>query len=145
MKLKQVKELKEYMCIYREIDKVYHEMALKAGLSDSAFLILFSILELGEGCLQRDICDMLSISKQTINSSIKKLERDGYIQMKQNTGKDKNLYLTPQGKQLAQDKILPISNIENEIFTELKQEESQELVRLTRHFLEELRDKSKQL
>lgn len=145
MKLKQVKELKEYMCIYREIDKVYHEMALKAGLSDSAFLILFSILELGEGCLQRDICDMLSISKQTINSSIKKLERDGYIQMKQNNGKDKNLYLTPQGKQLAQDKILPISNIENEIFTELKQEESQELVRLTRHFLEELRDKSKQL
>ena len=58
MKLKQEKALKEYNSLWREIEMLWHEIAWKAGVSDSAFAILSTILELGEGCLQRDICDM---------------------------------------------------------------------------------------
>ncbi|MFR1493246.1 MAG: MarR family transcriptional regulator [Eubacterium ventriosum] len=42
------------------------------GLSDSAFDILYSIVDLGDGCSQSDICKYSCLSKQTVNSSIKK-------------------------------------------------------------------------
>ena len=47
----------EYNCLYREYDSIFHDVALASGLSDSAFAILYHIMELGDGCLQKDICD----------------------------------------------------------------------------------------
>ena len=91
MKIKQEKALKEYNSLWREIDMLWHEIARKAGVSDSAHAILFAILELGEGCLQKDICGMCSISKQTIHSSIKNLEKAGLIVFGQENGRDKHL------------------------------------------------------
>lgn len=137
--------LEEYNRIYREIDKLYHDIALKVGLSDSAFLIFYSIFELGEGCLQKDICEAHFISKQTIHSSIKKIEKDGYIQIKQGMDKEKRIYLTPQGKIFFDDKIIPVVKMEKEIFEEMTQEESQELIRLTQEYMVRLRDKINQL
>lgn len=44
--------LKEFNFLYRKWDGLYHDLAIKAGMSDSAFFILYSIVELGDGCLQ---------------------------------------------------------------------------------------------
>ena len=41
--------------IYKEFNEIYHEATLKMGLSDSAFDILYSIVDLGDGCSQSDI------------------------------------------------------------------------------------------
>ena len=38
--------------IYKEFNEIYHEATLKMGLSDSAFDILYSIVDLGDGCSQ---------------------------------------------------------------------------------------------
>ncbi len=64
----------EYNHLYKEFDDIYHDAALNASLSDSAFDILYGIFELGDGCLQRDICRTSCIPKQTINSAIRKME-----------------------------------------------------------------------
>ena len=141
MKLKQEKALKEYNSLWREIEMLWHEIAWKAGVSDSAFAILSTILELGEGCLQRDICDMNYISKQTIHSAIKKLEQEGLIVFGQDSGKDKRVYLTPQGKAFARERILPSADAENQVFAEMSKQESSELLRLTELYLVRLREK----
>ena len=73
MKYKQGKHLEEFNRLYREMDQIYHGLAVKMGLSDSAFIILYTIMELGEGCLQKDIADWCSLSRQTVNSSIQNL------------------------------------------------------------------------
>ena len=65
MKSKQNRALKEFDSLYKMIDDVYHEIALSMHLTDSAFLILYCLLELGDGCSQKDICKLYSISKQT--------------------------------------------------------------------------------
>lgn len=145
MKLKQEKALKEYNYLWREIEKLFHEIAWKAGVSDSAYAILATILELGEGCLQKDICDLNSISKQTIHSSIKKMEQDGLIRFGQEPGKDKRVYLTPEGQAFAREKILPSADAENQVFAEMSKEESQELIRLTEKYLRQFQAKIKQL
>ncbi len=57
MQPKPGRELKEFNYLYREMDGIYHQLALRAGLPDSAFYILYCIVEFGDGCLQRDIAD----------------------------------------------------------------------------------------
>ena len=71
-------ESREFNRMYKEVDELYHEVALKSGLSDTSFLVLFSIVELGDGCLQIDIANRYFISKQTISSSVRALEQKGY-------------------------------------------------------------------
>lgn len=70
MESKQNRALKEFDSLYKMIDDVYHEIALSMHLTDSAFLILYCLLELGDGCSQKDICKLYSISKQTVNQSL---------------------------------------------------------------------------
>lgn len=48
--------LQEFNRIYKKSNEIYHNIALQLGLSNSAFDILYSICELGDGCLQKDIC-----------------------------------------------------------------------------------------
>ena len=79
MESKQNRALKEFDSLYKMIDDVYHEIALSMHLTDSAFLILYCLLELGDGCSQKDICKLYSISKQTVNSSVKSLEDKGIL------------------------------------------------------------------
>lgn len=49
------KPLLEFNKFYKELNDLYHETALNAGLSESSFDILYSVFELGDGCLQSDI------------------------------------------------------------------------------------------
>lgn len=135
MRGKQGQELKEFNRLYKELGDIYHEIALKAGMSDSAFVILYAIIELGDGCLQKDIAERYFISRQTVNSSVKKLEAKGYILPKKGKGRDMHLYLTDEGQRLVKDKIVPIIDIENSIFEEMLPGESREFLRLTEKYV----------
>lgn len=93
MESKQNRALKEFDSLYKMIDDVYHEIALSMHLTDSAFLILYCLLELGDGCSQKDICKLYSISKQTVNSSVKSLEDKGVLIRKSGVGRDIHFFL----------------------------------------------------
>lgn len=40
-------ELREFNRLYKRLDDLYHSLSLKMGMSDSTFIILYSIAELG--------------------------------------------------------------------------------------------------
>ena len=61
MEFKQNQVLQEFDRISNLINEFYHEIALKQGLSDSAYEILQAILVLGEGCTQTDFLKSLSL------------------------------------------------------------------------------------
>ena len=65
----QESEVQQFNRLYKELDDLYHEIALAMGLSDSAFAVMYVVGTLGDGCLQRDICREAYVSKQTVNSS----------------------------------------------------------------------------
>lgn len=131
----QSEELKEFNRLYRELDRLYHEIAVKAELSDSAFYILYAIIELGDGCMQKEISENYFLSKQTINSSIQNLITKGYVSMINGKGHDKHVYLTDEGKNFVMDKIYPVMKMESEVFTEMTREESCEMLRLYRKYI----------
>lgn len=141
--------LKEYNRIYKETNRIYHDIALRLKLSDSAFDILYDILYaicyLGNGCLQKDICSLSATSKQTINSSIRKLELNGYITLKHGKGRQMHIFLTDAGMNLAKERIFPVIEIENKVFDSMPEEESRELLRLSRKYIEMLEENAKEI
>lgn len=96
----------KFNSLFKEMTDVYHNIALKLEMSESAMLILYAIVDLGDGCTQKDISQMYYMSKQTINTSIKNLEKSGYIKFKQDKGNNKQIFLTLSGKKLAEKKLL---------------------------------------
>ncbi len=137
--------LKEFNKIDKELNDLYHETALRMNLSDSAFSIFYVICSLGDGCLQKDICYETFANKQTVHSSIRRLEEEGYLYLRQGRGRDKHIMLTEKGKQFLETHIVPVIRKENEAFTELRPQEQRELLRLTRRYIESLRSKLNEL
>lgn len=141
----QQNTLMEFNRLYREMDEFYHAIALKLGLSDSAFLILYTLYDRGDGCLQRDICEAFCLSKQTVNSSIKKLEQEGYLSLEQGRGRDKHICITPEGSRLLKEKIQPVIEMEQQAFAHMTRAERHRLLLLTRKYLENLQMQAKTL
>ncbi len=86
--------------LMNEADSLYHQAARMLGVSDSAMCILYELYERGDGCLLCDICAESGIRKQTINSALRKLERDGIVCPERGSGKNKRIHLTPSGQEL---------------------------------------------
>ena len=144
MKPRISRELKRYNYLFGETNAAYHQMYLKVGLSDSAAMILYTILEHGDSCLLKSICRSTGLSKQTINSSIRKLEREGHIILKPGKGRQMHIFLTETGMELAKERIFPVIEIENKVFDSLTEEESRELLRLSRKYIEILEKNAKE-
>lgn len=138
-KIKLSSEQQSFNTLYKETDDIYHDLALGFGLSDSAFNILYTICALGDNCLQRDICNTTYTSKQTINSSIKKLEQQGLLTMTAGKGRDRHIHLTPAGQTLVESCIYPVFEIENQAFQILSPEEREQFLHLTRRYNQALR------
>ena len=139
------KELKHFNHLITEIDSVYHEMSLKLGLSDSAMIILYTICNYGESCLLQDICRQSGLSKQTINSALRKLEAEGILYLEMAGSKNKKVTLTDAGMALAQKTALQVINTENEIFASWSREDVEKYLELTEDFLTAIKEKAKQL
>ncbi len=135
MRIQQESALNEFNQFYKEMDELYHAVALKAGLSDSALDILYSLCILGDGCLQKEICQLAFISKQTVNSSIRKLEQQQYLVLQSGKGRDMHIYLTEAGQALVQEKVIPIIQAENQAFGRMSAAEQKELLRLNKIYL----------
>lgn len=136
---------KEFNSLNREIEGLYHVICRKIGLADSEFLALYSIWDMGEGCLQKDICDAVCVSKQTIHSVVKKLEGQGVVRLKPGKGRKMQIFLTEGGRKLVEEKIAPVAALEAAAYGELTKEECREHLRLTRKYLEHFRKKVKEL
>ena len=62
----------QFIRLYKEMDATYYQLAAAQELSPSEMDIYYTLCVLGDGCLQRDICNLALTSKQTINSALKK-------------------------------------------------------------------------
>ena len=136
--------LKEFNRLEKELDDLYHGVAVKANISDSAFTILYSICELGDGCLQRDICRETFANKQTVNSSIRKLTQDGYLYLEQGRGRDKHIFLTESGRTFVEEHISPIIQKEEAAFADLEAKEQAELLKLSKKYVNSLKLRMKE-
>lgn len=120
--------LAEFNHIYKEFNDIYHEIAWKLKLSDSAFSILYTLCEMEDGCLQKDICAVTCLPKQTVNSSVRKMEAEELVTLEKGKGREMKIHLTEKGMALVQEKIYPVIEAENRAFSSMPEEECRQLL-----------------
>lgn len=137
------KQMKRFNLLISEIDTAYHEAALKLGMSDSAMLILYTVCSCDGECLLGDITS--GLSKQTVNSALRKLEADDIVRSEIFEGRKKKVYLTEKGRQFVQDTVHRVIQIENEIFDSWSEEEKSIYIDLTQRYLAKFKEKIKEI
>ena len=135
----------EYSRLYKEEDSLYHRLAKHFGLSDSAFWIVYTLEAFQTPITQTELCGNLSLSKQTVNSSLKQLEQEGHIRLSGGPGRRKYLELTPKGRELAARTARPVLAAEERAFHRMSPEEQANALALMRRHLKLVLQEAEQI
>ncbi len=133
----KVKQFNNMLC---EIDSVYQKLLSTKNISDSEYSIIFAILSLGEGCLQKDISTISHISKKTVNSTIKKFEREELIRLKAGKYPNMHIYLSPNGKKYIKEDVLPILEAENNFMESIPDDEFDLFLELYSKYIQKFKE-----
>lgn len=96
---------------YRRTDELYHNVAKRLGLADCAFEILYSLM-VYDGLTQKQLQMAGFSSKQTISSSVKRLQQDGLVEARSSDGRANRIFLSAKGRELVDQKIRPVCEAE---------------------------------
>lgn len=138
-------KMQELNMIIGGTEALYHEASKRLGLSDAQMCILYMIYEHGDGCPQKELYKSTGISKSTINSSIKNMEKEGFIILKAIDGRSTGIYVTDLGRCLMKDTVEKLIEIENKVFDSWTEDEQSTIIRLNRDFMEKFAKLVKEL
>ena len=128
-----------------QTDEIYHTIALRLGLPDSELMVLYALTDSGGERPLSSLSQQTGLSKQTVNSVLRRLEADGSICLHMADGKSKIVCLTESGKALAARTAGWLLSAENDIYAGWPEEDLEAYLRLAEKYLIELREKTKEL
>lgn len=140
-------EVRAYVNQYgrlRDVQYAAYELyARRHGLTAKELFVLDIIWFSTDGCLQTDICERLSATKQTISAIIKKFMNKGYISLTESKTDRRNkiIRFTSEGEAYVREIIPPAANAEIDAMAEMPGEDIAELVRLTTLFSQHMKEK----
>ncbi|MBR4027569.1 MAG: winged helix DNA-binding protein [Lachnospiraceae bacterium] len=126
--------VRKYSILTCEIGALYHKAAVKVGLSDTAMQVLYIVCMFENECLLSDVIRLSEISKQTVHSAVSRLEKEEFLVLKEYDKRKKLICLTEKGEKLAQDTVVQIMELENEIMNEWTKEEQEQYIILTERY-----------
>lgn len=135
-------QLALYNQSHKEMDIIYHDIAKKFCLSDTAFWLLYSLEEHETMYTQKELCKEWSYPPQTINSAIKDLEKRSIIKLTTVNGnrKNKQIFLTDEGEALVKKVILPVMNAEQKAFERMDKHDLAAFLSMTQRHVELLKE-----
>ncbi|MGN1175565.1 MAG: MarR family winged helix-turn-helix transcriptional regulator [Roseburia sp.] len=145
MNTSKFEKLQRINWLTSEMDGLYHQASLKIGLSDSASRILYALYAGGGSCLLSEIYKDSGISKQTVNSALRKLEEEDVVRLEQHHGKAKMVFLTEKGKEKADRTVSKIVDAEVGAFESWSEEEIDTYIGLTNKYVEAFREQVNKL
>lgn len=140
-------EMRKYVNQYCKIldmqFAVYELYARKHGLTAKELFVLYIIWFAPDGCLQSEITEQLSLTKQTTSAIIKKFLTKGYISLTESKSDRRNkiIQYTAKGKEYAKQIIQPVADAEIASMSEMPDEDIAELVRLTTIYSDYMKEK----
>ena len=123
-----------------EISSIYEKLLSSKNVPEGVFIVMSSILDLGEGCLQKKISEISYLNKKTVNSAIKKLQKDGYLELKAGKYPNMPIYLTEKGKAYMQENIIPIIQVESKALELMPAGEFATLVESYKKYIDNFRE-----
>ena len=122
--------------LYRRENEIYKKVARKLDLSNSAFAILYDLHD-QDGLTQTQLAAGNGLSKQTINSSVKRLMEEGYVRTEAQ-GRTTRIWLTAAGQKLVKERIEPVVEAECAALSRLSAQDRQLLHTYYRIYLDAL-------
>lgn len=123
---------KQFTEIYNQYNGFYHSYAAAQGFSDTVFWILYLLCKEERSYSQNELAEELCIAKQTVNSAVAKLVKDGYVELISRKGlrQGKYIALTEAGKARCCESVLPLLNAEKKSMERLGGDEALHLLKL---------------
>lgn len=148
MEREQIRTYVNEYCKLRDAQfAVYELYSRRHGLTTKELFVLDIIWFSPEGCLQSDICQRLSATKQTISAIIKKFLKRGYLSLTESEDDRRNkiIRLTDAGIQYTAQIIPPAAEAEIDAMRALPEREMAELVRITTLFSNHMKCKFQEI
>ena len=126
----------------KELAGIYHQAAVRLGISDNEFWVWYTLFVMGEEYSQQDICEIWSLPKQTVNSVVMNMVKRELIKLEvvPGTRNRKLLRLTDQGKSYGEAVVRPIFEAEYRTIARLTEQERQLCISLLGKYIRYLRE-----
>lgn len=148
MNREEVRAYVNQYCKLRDIQYAAYELhARKHNLTAKELFVLDLVWFADDGCLQSEICERLSATKQTVSAIIKKFWKQGYLSLTESETDRRNkiVRFTEAGKEYAKNIIPPAASAEIDAMAELNDKDIVELVRITTLFSDCMKKKFDEL
>ena len=130
-----------FWLVWHDLCAAYEDNARRSGLTCVQTYVV-EMLERERGCTQKAICERTSLPKQNVNSMVKRLAADGYVELVPNEAdrRNKTVRLTDKGRQLHRSVIPHIQQAELAAMERLSPEEQSTMIRALRTYVDGLRE-----
>lgn len=128
--------------IQKEQESIYHHAAVRFGISDTVMWILYNIYESKEIYTQQELCKKCFWPKQTVNTAVANLVKNGYVRLEMipGTRNQKKILLTQAGSELAQNTTEYVKAAELRAYGKLSKEELRMLLNVNQKLTSYLRE-----
>ena len=123
-----------------EISSIYEKLLSSKNVPEGVFIVMSSILDLGEVCLQKEISEISYLNKKTVNSTIKKLQKEDFIKLQAGKYPNMHIYLTDKGKEYMRENIIPIIEVESKALELMPANEFATLVKSYKKYIDNFRE-----
>lgn len=125
----------------KELDSLYHIAAVKSGISDGEISVWSMLLTTDKEYSQQDLCELLFLSKQTINSIISGLIKKGYIFLEHVSGtrNRKVIRLSDEGRSYGEKNIMWIFEAEQRAMEDTDPHEIGALISMLEKYINNLK------
>ena len=116
----------------KKLDDLYRSAAKNCGMAECAFWILYTLRVEEKSFTQAEICEFLIEPKQTVNSALKKLEAEGYLNLSAGADqRSKRVCLTEKGERFVKAHVDRVPEAEAAALGAMTAAERDALIRLT--------------
>ena len=131
----------------KEQDFVYHNAALSWGLSDTDMWVLYNVYTAAGTVTQQELCRQCFFAKQTVNSSITRLVKNGDVELEiiPGTRNQKRILLTARGAELAGKTVGRLAGAEVRAYEALTPAELRSYLDMTTRLTAALREETEKI
>lgn len=125
----------------KELNFLYHTAAVRSGVSDGEICVWSMLLTTDKEYSQQDLCELLFLPKQTINSIISGLIKKGYIFLEHvpGTRNRKVIRLSDEGRNYGKKNIMWIFEAEQHALKDTDPHEISTLTSMLEKYIKKLK------
>ncbi|MCI8294446.1 MAG: MarR family transcriptional regulator [Lachnospiraceae bacterium] len=112
-----------------QANALYSFWAASKNINYYLLFVLYA-LDGQEAMTQKKICICTGLTKQTVNSVIRSLKEDGYIQLSPGSGdrREKQIALTEKGQAYSRERLAPLQELEQRVIRSMGSDRVRQMV-----------------